>query len=434
MAAADILRLISIEIVAGIALWWALSLTQQKPLKLWAQSLGLWLLWGTLLWWCAFRGMGFWTTPILSLALGAGVWQLFHASPLYAVTAGLLAGQFYALNQLLLQEGIPAQWLLIAILLLSALGIWRHAAVLPEEDRSAPTGEWHLTGQLGRSLLAGIVLLLAQQIWVAYLLTTLPVLPRQDRIWITVFTLFAACAQLILARRLAFDAVERLEALLDKRYQAELVNLMQIVRSQRHDFNFHMQTIAGMIESKRYEECHEYLREMVKTVNHMNDILPLRDPAICAMLNSFQEVAAQKHIPFQADIYNDLDYLPCTVYEINTVIGNLIQNAIDEVEQRHGGWIQVMILKRGGDHIIKVTNPCDRGPADFKDAFKPGWSTKQSHEGIGLATVQRIVAKYNGSAYPEFRSGCVSFVVQMPLIRTATKPGKASEAGFPPVS
>ena len=196
MTAADILRLISIEIVAGIALWWALTLTQLKPLKLWAQSLGLWFLWGTLLWWCAFRGMGPWTTPILSLALGAGIWQLFHASPLYAATAGLLAGQFYALNQLLLQEGIPAQWLLIAILLLSVLGIWQHAAVLPEEDRSAPTGEWHLTGQLGRSILAGIVLLLAQQIWLVYLQTALPDFSRQDRICLTAFTLLTACALL----------------------------------------------------------------------------------------------------------------------------------------------------------------------------------------------------------------------------------------------
>ncbi len=72
---------------------------------------------------------------------------------------------------------------------------------------------------------------------------------------------------------------------------------------------------------------------MVKTTTVMNDMLPLHDPVVSAMINSFRGLAAQKGIELQVAISNDLDHIPCTIYEINTIIGNLIQNAVDEVEQ-----------------------------------------------------------------------------------------------------
>ncbi len=219
---------------------------------------------------------------------------------------------------------------------------------------------------------------------------------------------------LVVARNLAFDAQKQVEALVDQKYQAELLGFMQIIRSQRHDFNFHMQAISGMIENKEYEKCDDYIHTMVHKTTAMNDILPIAHPAISAMLCSFRELAAQKGITLELEITDSLQHIPCTVYEINTVIGNLIQNAIDEVEtlSEDKSWIKVLILKRGGIYTVKVTNPCDRDANDFQNCFHPGFSTKRSHEGIGLATVRRIAARYHGSAFLELGDGTVSFLAQ----------------------
>lgn len=138
--------------------------------------------------------------------------------------------------------------------------------------------------------------------------------------------------------------------------------------------------------------------------------------AVSAMINSFREMANQKGIESQVAISNDLQQIPCTTYETNTIIGNLIQNAMDELDQNTElrPWISVLILKRGGNHIIKITNPCHQSEEEFRNCFRPGFTTKQSHEDIGLTTVMRIVTRYHGAVLTEFDSGVISFIVQIP--------------------
>lgn len=211
-------------------------------------------------------------------------------------------------------------------------------------------------------------------------------------------------------------AYERIEALVDRQYQAELLNFMQVLRSQRHDFNFHMQTIAGMIEAGHYKDCDAYVREMVRHAQRLNDLLPITDPVVGAQINAFQELAATRQIQLQAQALCQLEHLPCTVYEINAVLGNLLQNAVDEVENKEAGerWIQLLILKRSRRYIIKVSNPCSKLPEEYDNIFHMGYSTKQSHEGVGLVTVQKIATKYGGAVYLEHDPGIVHFIVRFP--------------------
>lgn len=211
-------------------------------------------------------------------------------------------------------------------------------------------------------------------------------------------------------------AYERIEALVDRQYQAELLNFMQVLRSQRHDFNFHMQTIAGMIEAGHYKDCDAYVREMVRHAQRLNDLLPITDPVVGAQINAFQELAATRQIQLQAQALCQLEHLPCTMYEINAVLGNLLQNAVDEVENKPAEerWIRLLILKRNRRYIIKVSNPCSKLPEEYDNIFHMGYSTKQSHEGVGLVTVQKIATKYGGAVYLEHDPGIVHFIVRFP--------------------
>lgn len=216
---------------------------------------------------------------------------------------------------------------------------------------------------------------------------------------------------------------ERFEALVDRQYQQELLSFMQIIRSQRHDFSFHMNTVAGMIERREYERCQEYVQRMVRHAASLNEVLPLADPAVSALLNTFSAIAQEKDIRLELQLLDPVQDPPCTAYELNTMIGNLMQNALDEAERHDGDrrWIRLLILRRGRKYFIKVSNPCDTPPEDLARIFETGYTTKHSHEGIGLVTVKRIAGKLGGSVTLEHEPGVIHFVVHLPVRQLETK-------------
>jgi hypothetical protein len=265
-------------------------------------------------------------------------------------------------------------------------------------------------------LILMLFVLVLMSFWSAYITNSINLYSSVQQYFIISFTIAFLILFIYFIKILISYAIERIEVIIDKQYQKELVNFMEIIRAQRHDFNFHLQAISGMIDNENYSECKKYISQMVGDTSKMNEVLPLYHPEVSALLNTFREIAARKKIQFQVIIYYNMEKIPCTVYEINKIIGNLIQNAIDEVEQNLNDYscIQVTILKRSGNSVIKVSNKVNNNIDSLKKVFVSGYSTKFSHEGIGLNTVQKIASKYNGIVYPEIEGDMIHFIAQIP--------------------
>lgn len=211
------------------------------------------------------------------------------------------------------------------------------------------------------------------------------------------------------------------EFLIDYKYQEDILAYYAVIRSQRHDFNFHLNSLYSMILNKDFEESKHYIEDIVGEARYINDLLPIYHPAIGAMLNTFKEIAAQKKIRINYYIMDDLRKIDCSVFEINKILGNLIQNAIDELEleldlQADKRVVDVEIYSERGDtYIIKVTNPTLKTEEELQEIFNLDYSTKDIHEGIGLPTVKNILLKYNGSIYTELDHHEISFIVRLPI-------------------
>jgi len=236
------------------------------------------------------------------------------------------------------------------------------------------------------------------------------------RWFLTLWTLAVTVAIILFQRKLILFKNERVQVFLDKQYQKELLSFFSMIRSQRHDFNFHLSAINGMIQKKEYAACQTYIEEIVKSATAINDLLPLHHPATAAMLSTFKEQAAAKGIAIEFIIMNDLRKCPCSVYEINKVIGNLIQNAIDEVAQlpNRDQPIYVELNAEKDQLSLVVTNEIRLKGDRLADLFQVGYSTKEQHEGLGLPAVKKIVEKYHGVIYPELDAGFISFHVSIP--------------------
>ena len=206
---------------------------------------------------------------------------------------------------------------------------------------------------------------------------------------------------------------------IERQYRNDMQSFMNIIRSQRHDYSFHVQTLAGLLNNN-LEACRKYVNELVADSVAMNTMLPVEDPAIAAMINSFRILAARAGIDIHIDIQNDLSTIVTNAYETNKIISNLLQNAIDEVkthsDKSYGIWLY--IFKRGEYCNIRVANELeqtDKQDEQFKSLFQHGYTTKTGHDGVGLSSIQSLAKRHHGLIYFFLEENVIHFVAEIPI-------------------
>ena len=205
----------------------------------------------------------------------------------------------------------------------------------------------------------------------------------------------------------------------EQEYRAEMQSFMNVIRSQRHDYNFHVQTISGLIRQGKIDECLKYVNALEEDSAIMNAILPVKDPAIAALIHNFQIMAVREGIRLDVDIRYDLSQIATNVYETNKIISNLLQNAIDETvthEDKSYG-IHLAILKRGEFCVIRVSNAILQTPSkeELGALYQQGYTTKKGHDGVGLSSLKTLVSKYHGAIYTETEDNVIRFVARVPI-------------------
>lgn len=207
------------------------------------------------------------------------------------------------------------------------------------------------------------------------------------------------------------DVTER-----EKQHQKELKSFIKMIREQRHDFNLHLHAVNGLLEAQKYDECREYVSKMVNDSTYVNEVLPVHDTSISALLHAYRADAEGQGIHITYDITNNLKNVVPEAYEINRIIGNLLQNAIEAVsaskDRAYG--IVVKIYDQNGSSVIDVSNKFFGDESELSHMFDYSYSGKKNHEGLGLGTVQKIAESYKGVAYVEMDEDIIHFIIRLP--------------------
>ena len=343
-------------------------------------------------------------------------WSVSAVGCLIALTICLTEQRLLAITGLDGKLAFFASYISLVI----PLGLWLFKIVIFPEEYILTKDQKQSVASQRLWLFPGLIVVIGWQGYILYqdVLTGLEIGEDSGTMPVLIFTILMQLVVLVQLRQQVRGSQERIENIIDKQYQAELLNFMRVIRSQRHDFNFHTQTIYGMIEGEQYDECKDYVRSMMSQVRSTNDILPLYHPATSALLNTFREMAFQKSIKMEIEIHDNMQFIASPVFETNTILGNLLQNAMDELElhpENDSKVIKLLIIKRGRYNMIKVSNQCHLPPEQMSQIFMPGFTTKNSHEGLGLANALRVAEKYDGTVYPEFEGNIVHFIARIPI-------------------
>jgi two-component system CitB family sensor kinase len=243
---------------------------------------------------------------------------------------------------------------------------------------------------------------------------------------------------------------QELGAVVTVRDRTELVGLLReldsvrgltdALRSQQHEFSNRMHTLAGLLDLGEYEAAHEYVVECAGAEPALAESVRERigNSLMVGLIVAKTTVAAERgvHLVLAEDSW--LDENPGHLRRLLTIVGNLLDNAVDAAasDRQRPAEVRLSLVETAAEVTVQVS---DSGPGIPSDAigriFEDGWSTRTgrgtARRGLGLALVHRLVQRHRGTIEVAPGPGAV-FTVVLPLPDAALPDHGWGSEGYPP--
>lgn len=178
--------------------------------------------------------------------------------------------------------------------------------------------------------------------------------------------------------------------------------LVDSLRANTHEFMSKMHVILGLLHLEKYREAEGYILE--ETANQQiltsHVIQQIKEPSVAALVIGKLSAAREAGVMLVIEETSQLSKLQGRVSSnaLITVIGNLLTNAIEAMQEKEEGRVTLAITENQHDIMIQVEDQGEGLPLDGEEAiFKRGFSTRDQGRGIGLFLVKQVVDSLNGS-------------------------------------
>ncbi|WP_242145028.1 MULTISPECIES: sensor histidine kinase [unclassified Bacillus cereus group] len=177
----------------------------------------------------------------------------------------------------------------------------------------------------------------------------------------------------------------------------------EALRAQSHEFMNKMHVVLGLTHMKQYGELQKYVSSMVSEQQYeIGGIMKkVKNPVIVGFLLGKLSYARERNI---ALIVSEDSYLPdifdeSMIHELITIVGNLIDNALDAVTNCEEKRVQIEIYYE--DTLMIIVKDTGHGiPTDRLDTvLMKGYSTKGNNRGYGLFLVNESMKRINGKIH-----------------------------------
>ncbi|WP_246263312.1 sensor histidine kinase [Parasphingopyxis algicola] len=116
----------------------------------------------------------------------------------------------------------------------------------------------------------------------------------------------------------------------------------------------------------------------------------------------FLHEVAHPEIAFEQQVGEELPPLVCDRRQLGQALTNVVKNAVEAVEQKHGegepgGLVRLSVSEADGRIIVDVEDNGVGLPAERERLTEPYMTTRESGTGLGLAIVKKIVEEHFGT-------------------------------------
>lgn len=166
------------------------------------------------------------------------------------------------------------------------------------------------------------------------------------------------------------------------------------VTAFRHDMKNHLADLAVMAKMQKNKDIEEYIREMGVYMENPKEFVSTGNGAVDSLMNYLLGRAKEQLHKVECEIAIPAG-LKISAFNLNVILGNLIENAIEASARSEEKWLFIEIFYEKGMLFINIRNSFSH---ELNVQDKGFVSTKQEQgHGIGLKNVEKMVENYHGT-------------------------------------
>lgn len=178
--------------------------------------------------------------------------------------------------------------------------------------------------------------------------------------------------------------------------------MVDTLRAYNHDFMNKLHIILGLLEMDQIDNAKKYIEESAKVssdvVSKINKIIPIKSLAALLIGKSIRANELGITINIKTDSYFK-EKEAITSEDYVTIIGNLLENAIYELNKKENGIKEIELgIYSSNCHTLIVCEDNGGGIPDeiLKNLYKQNITTKGEGHGSGLFIIKQTVDQYGG--------------------------------------
>lgn len=199
-----------------------------------------------------------------------------------------------------------------------------------------------------------------------------------------------------------------------------MICYVDALRERSHEFMNKLHVILGLLQLKRYDKLEAYILQTAN--NYQIEIGALqskiRQPVVAGFL--IAKISRIVEAGYQL-ILDEECFLPDNANEhqimvLITALGNLLENAVDALQQQQEGEIKLLIHYHH-DMLTAIVSDNGSGiaPDLIESIFDKGFSTKGEQRGVGLFLVKQKIENCHGNIQVKSVPGILTqFIIQLP--------------------